>query len=351
MSFAFTGPPSAVIANNNAPHVPTPGDGNLGSLNSHTRTTVVNARLRALPLPDRADNSFEKAPLFTIQPDKYCDETHSMVVSLDYLNWALRQAAHTDKNRQRNLGARGNNKRGAPDDHSENTISGIFHGHVGDDGVFRDIKVAEVAEMIRYVGYQVAGLGNVPERTQGIRLGKFRLMTSQLQGEIDHVPNIFRPQVTMGKGREEVATLEQGDAVGFMIKRIPWKGNLTNWAGEEVSANTDVGGMADTVIQVLGVAGHRGAVPQGTTGDEPTEGDTYDNVEYNPPGREPFAVRTLVPAIFIPVGKIVRVSPHLPPTESQYLASYATNTYEMFKTRLQTVDIQLGARYPMTWGI
>jgi hypothetical protein len=80
----------------------------------------------------------------------------------------------------------------------------------------------------------------------------------------------------------------------------------------------------------------------GDTGDEDTQGDTYDMRN----GR-----RVPVPAIFIPVGQVVRVTPHVPPPELQYRASYTHYGYELLKTRLMTVDIQLSSRHPQRWAV
>jgi hypothetical protein len=319
----FVGPPSAVIANGDSQYVPTPGDGSLATENSHTHSTTVTTSLRALPLPQRAETSFEKVPLFTINAEEDADEMYTKVYSLPYLNHILRQAAKADE-RMANAPPQGR-KRTSPE----------YSG----EALFQNATIASVSKSINYIGYEVAGVGNVAERTQGWRIGRYRVLTSQLQGPIDHVPNIFLPQVTyIPNGKEGFMKntdprLQQGDAVGFMIKRVAYIKD---------SDDNDMEKMPEDVIQVVGVAGPDGSIPFGNTGDEETEGNTYDIVQ---------GAKRFVPAVFIPVGRVERVTPHLPAPDAKMRAMRNNTSYEFMKTRLQTVDLQLGIRYPTTWAV
>lgn len=320
----FVGPPSAVIVGGDSQYVPAPGDGGLAIESSHTHSTTVTARLRALPLSQRAENEFEKVPLFTITPEEDVDEMYTKVYSLPYLNHILRQARKADE-RVGNAPAQGRKR---------------MYPEYSGEKLFKNATISSVAKAINYMGYEVAGMGNVPERTQGLRLGRYRVMTTQLQGPIDHVPNIFLPQVTYipdGKGgliKNTDPHLKQGDAVGFMIKRVPYIKDADDSSTEKMPVD---------VIQVVGVAGPDGSIPLGNTGDEKTEGNTYD---WDNDGNKKF-----VPAVFIPVGRVERVMPHLPAPDAKMRAMHNNTSYEFMKTRLQTVDLQLGIRYPTTWAV
>lgn len=331
-SFEFSGPPSAVVVNSTTPHdVPRPGDGQLATLSSHTLDDKVTLSLKGVGLDDRAENSFEDVPLFVIDGATTTDEPFDNVFSLYYLNWKLRQVAMGEYKARKGEAPANPRKRATPDYKTEIRFK---------DTPKDTLTVRGVAKYIRYVGYHIAGMGNAAERTKGVRLGRHRRMTAQLQGRIDHVPNIFVRQIT----EEAKSRLDEGDMVGFMIKRVTWQKGSTDWEGnatQEADRN-----HPSTVIQIVPVAGMSGSVPVGNMGDEEYNGDTYDlvyidNEEYN----------VKVPAIFIPVGRVVRVSPQEPSSDTKLFASFSYAAYELMKTRQQTVDLQLGIRYPMVWGV
>lgn len=320
----FTGPPSAVISN--APFsVPTPGDGDLSSLDpgsSYSGNTRIHASVRASALPDRAHMKFENVPLFNINGDKTTGQSAKKIVSLYYLNHILQNAAMNENIQNQPVGQ----KRNTTD--SINEISSIFMGK----------GVEAVAKQIQYLGYAIAAQGNEDYRTGGISLGRERLFTSRLQGSISYVPNIFLKQVP--KGRDDYA-LQPLDQVGFMIKRVLWPHEVdtkATWEGHRVEARS----TPQTCIQVIPVAGYNGRIPVGWYSDDVKEGsefdangDTYDMVD---------GKKTYVPAIFIPIGYIERCS-EVPVNEKQIrTGTWSYNAYELMKTRRQTVDIYLTSR-------
>lgn len=338
-SFEFSGPPSAVVDGNNSQYVPTPGDGNLATESSHTNSTKITVKLRAMALADRAETNFEDVPLFVVNGEHHTDEHFLKVHSLYYLNWQLRQAALAEF-REMNNGIENPNqkdrKRRAPDYKTQANFKG--------EGEER-MTVNSVAHAIRYIGYHVAGMGNSTERTQGVRLGRSRQMASQLQGSISHVPNIYMRQDA------DSSKLDEGDLVGFTIKRILWKMGSTNWEGHSTQEMDRQ--HPEEVIQVIPVAGVRGRIPMGYSNDLDTDGDTYDYKYVKLAGgrNEMMPIKITVPAIFIPVGRVIRVSPQEPSDDVKYHASFSYSAYEMTKTRRQTVDLDLGIRYPSLWGV
>jgi hypothetical protein len=325
----FTGPASAVISN--APFaVPTPGDGDLSSLvpgSSYSGDTRIHASIRAAALPDRAHTTFENVPLFNINGDKTTGQSAKKIVSLYYLNHLLQTAAMNENIQNQPIGQ----KRNTSD--STNEITSIFMGK----------GVEAIGKQIQYLGYAIAGQGNDDYRTGGISLGRERLFTTRLQGSVSYAPNIFLPQVPDG---EDAYTLQPGDQVGFMIKRVLWPHEVdtkATWEGHRVVAQY----TPETCVQVIPVAGYNGRIPVGWYRKYDPSGNEYDanGDTYDPEGD----TKKYVPAIFIPVGHIERCS-DVPVNEKQIRAgTWSYNVYELMKTRRQTVDIYLTTRKRSFW--
>lgn len=333
MAPIFTGPPSAVIVNGDTQTPPAPGPGNLATITAKMDAVKVTANLLYAPLPDRAETFFESVPLFVVNGKGTTDERYDKIVALYYLNWQLRQLAIKE-----------NNRRVAPENPRKRAASDYDTDMLFSEHESVDATVASVASAISYIGYHTAGMGNSVDRTGGKRVGHYRGVASQLQGTVYFVPNVFVRQTdSSSDGR-----LDDGDLVGFMIKRIPWHMAPTSWKGEPT--NGDTRGHPTDVIQIVPVAGTYGAMPKGGG---PNGGDTYDYryvKDDNVPGPGK-RFKITVPAIFIPVGRIKRVMPDDPSRDTKYHASFAYIGYEKMLTRNQTVDIELGVRHPTPWGI
>lgn len=328
MSFSFTGPPSAVIANNNVPVVPTPGVGGLAEESSHTDKDKVTTQVRGAHLPNRAEYKFEDVPLFIIKNKNHHGQPLHLVHSLYYLNWQLREASKAAYKRSNRVIL--SRKRADMEDDEENEI---FYD------AEKQVTIESVAKAIRYFGYQCAAMGNDDKRigTSGISgLGRYRMFTTTLQGKVDYVPNIFQRQLA----EKTTETLEEGDQVGFAIQRVPWKEYKTNWEGSATQI-TDKS-YPETCVQVVPVAGIRGCIPL----ESGNENGSYD---FRTIGTTQVEVN--VPAVFIPVGRVIRISPQPVARDEKKAAFCQYLDYEALKTSMKTVDLYLNARYPQLWGV
>jgi hypothetical protein len=337
-SFEFTGPPSAIVVNSNTPTIPEIPRGTLGEYSSHTGRDKVTSSLRLESLPDNAEKSFENVPLFVIRGDLKVTEPEDTVYSLYYLNHELRQQAYYDEGLAGGNVPQNRLKRGSADYRPHAALTDEATGKA---------TVHSVANAIRYVGYQIAATGNSSERTMGRYLTKGRRVTTQVQGRIDHVPNIFLPQ---GPPRDD--GIQDGDLVGFAIKRVPFDGKLHNWRGADMSSYAKSGEQKYSCIQIVPIAGYHGQIPIGTTPAswgslKDADGDTYDWVDVEGGDR----AERFVPAIFIPVGRVTRTTPHKPSMRTQQKASYSYTDYEFMMTREQTCDLHLGIRHHYGWGV
>jgi hypothetical protein len=331
MALSFTGPPSAVIVNSNTPFVPTPATGGLAEESSETSKDLVTTQIRAAHLSNRAEYKFEDVPLFIIEHKDYNGTPLHMIHSLYYLNWQVREACMAAYKGYTQLFRGPTRKRGTTDANNDNV--GLFQEQDG------TVTINSVARAIRYFGYQVASMGQDDKRlgTTGVSgLGRYRMFTTQLQGKVDYVPNIFQRQTT-DKHKEAI---EEGDLVGFSIQRVPWKMYSTNWEGEQTQILAH--DHPDTCVQIVPVAGEGGCIPL-------ESGNENASYNFETIGSKTFKVN--VPAIFIPVGRVIRISPQPVGNEAKKDASCQYESYEMMKTRRQTVDLYLNARYPFTWGI
>lgn len=344
----ITGPPSALISNQPF-SASTLQDTGLSSLNpgsSYTGDTRIHASVRAGPLPDRAQMKFELTPVFSIFGSHTTDSLNKQIVSLQYLNYLLQEAAILAVN-----GSMGDNRVGSKRSQSSSSeLSEKFAGMQADD----------VGRAIQYMGYVIAGQGNDEYRTGGVHLGRDRLMTTRIQGSIAYVPNIFLRQHMPDDPSGHV--LQEGDQVGFMIKAVKWPHQdkkKIGWMGH-VLENTNIE-SPKYCVQVVPVAGYAGRLPLGSFNDILKDDDgkgTTDKIgtfkdfngnTYKINWEKNQITTDFIPAIMTPVGRVERCS-EVPVNEIQTrTGTWSHNTYELMKTRRQTIDLYLTCRQRVFW--
>lgn len=348
----ITGPPSALISNQPF-SASTLQDTSLSSLNpgsSYTGDTRIHASVRAGPLPDRAQMKFELTPVFSIFGSHTTDSLNKQIVSLQYLNYLLQEAAILAVN-----GSVNDNRVGSK--RSQSSSSELSEKFVG-------LQADQVGRAIHYMGYVIAGQGNDEYRTGGVHLGRDRLMTTRIQGSIAYVPNIFLRQHMPDDPSGHV--LQEGDQVGFMIKAVKWPHQdkkKIGWMGH-VLENTNIE-SPKYCVQVIPVAGYAGRLPFGDFNSILDDGGNVDTnkigtfnanfKDFNGNtfkidwGKNEIDAEVFIPAIMTPVGRVERCS-EVPVNEIQTrTGTWSHNTYELMKTRRQTIDLYLTCRQRVFW--